>query len=162
MIPDLNVRPARPDDAAALARLIAALADYERLPGPDAGAAGRVAADLAADPPRFRALLAERAGDAVGYAVWFPTYSTFLARPGLYLEDLFVLPEHRGLGAGRGLFLELARLAHREGFGRMEWSVLDWNAPSIAFYERLGARRNPGWLAYRLDASDLARLARGA
>jgi GNAT superfamily N-acetyltransferase len=139
--------------------LIDALADYERLPRPDADARQRLASDAASDPPRFHVLLAELTNQVVGYAVYFFTYSTFLARPTLYLEDLFVTPAARGQGAGLALFRACVSQAVRNGCGRMEWQVLAWNTPSIDFYERLGARRLEDWHGYRLDQTALAALA---
>jgi GNAT superfamily N-acetyltransferase len=152
----LTIRELRADDVSGLLELIDGLADYEKLPRPDEGARQRLAADAHADPPRFRALLADVDGQLVGYAIYFFTYSTFLARPTLYLEDIFVLPEHRGHGAGIALFRACAREAVLNECGRMEWQVLAWNAPSIAFYERLGARHNANWLPFRLDGEALA------
>ena len=114
------------------------LADYEHLDRPSEDARTRLAADALASPPRFNAMLALIDGRAVGYAVFFETYSTFLALPTLYLEDLFVLPDFRGRGIGMALFKTCAVEAVRRGCGRMEWQVLAWNTPSIAFYERLG------------------------
>ena len=104
-------------------------------------------------------MIAEAGGEPAGFALYFFTYSTFLARRGLYLEDLFVRPELRGRGIGKALVLHLARLAHERGCGRMEWSVLDWNKGAIAFYESLGARRLREWQICRLTRSELARLA---
>jgi GNAT superfamily N-acetyltransferase len=155
------IRPAAPDDADAFLALVEGLADYERLPRPDADARRRLVQDAFSTPPRFHLLLAEVDGVAVGYAAWFATYSTFLALPSLYLEDIFVVPEARGKGAGVGLFRACAAEAVRGGYGRMEWSVLDWNTPSIDFYERLGAQRKQEWLAYRLDGDALLKVARG-
>jgi len=155
----LSIRRLLPDDVSALLDLIDGLADYEKLERPDPGARERLATDATADPPRFRTLLAEVDGLPVGYAIYFFTYSTFLARPTLYLEDIFVLPEHRGHGAGIGLFRACVREAVDCGCGRMEWQVLTWNTPSIEFYERLGARRMDAWHGYRLDAEALARVA---
>ena len=139
--------------------LIDALADYEHLPRPDGAARHRLADDAVSDPPRFNVLLAEVGAEVVGYAVYFFTYSTFLARPTLYLEDLFVTPAARGQGAGRALFRTCVAQAVRNGCGRMEWQVLTWNTPSIDFYERLGARRLADWHPYRLDQAALAALA---
>ncbi len=155
----VSIRPLTRRDVAALLALIDALADYEHLPRPDAGARERLARDAFAEPPRFRALLAELDGREVAYAVYFFTYSTFLARPTLYVEDVFVLSEARGRGIGRALLAALAREAVRQGCGRMEWQVLAWNQPAIGFYERLGARRLTEWRPYRLDGDGLSRLA---
>jgi GNAT superfamily N-acetyltransferase len=139
--------------------LIDALADYERLARPDADARQRLTRDALADPPRFSVLLAEADAQVVGYAVYFFTYSTFLARPTLYLEDLFVGPAARGQGAGLALFRACVRDAVGNGCGRMEWQVLTWNTPSIDFYQRLGARRLEDWHGFRLDQAGLATIA---
>lgn len=117
---------------------------------------------LFGERPYARALIAEWEGRAAGYALYFHTYSTFLGRPGVYLEDLFVVPELRSHGLGRDLLAALAAICVRAGGGRLEWAVLDWNRPAIDFYERLGARPNAGWLTYRLDGDALARLAAAA
>lgn len=154
-----RVRPLTAVDIPAWLDLIDALADYERLPRPAAAARARLAADAGAPAPPFSVLLAERAGQVAGYAVYFLTYSTFLARPTLYLEDLFVLPAARGHGAAYALMQALAAVAQQRGCGRMEWQVLTWNAPAIAFYERLGAVPLDEWQSYRLTADQLARLA---
>lgn len=134
------------------ARLIHALADYERLPPPDPAAIDRLRADAFAAPPRFEAALAVNdAGDAVGYAVWFETYSTFLARPTMYLEDLFVLEQARRSGAGAILFDHVRALGASRGCGRMDWNVLDWNTTARDFYDRRNARWMKEWLLYRID-----------
>jgi len=155
----LEIRPLRAEDVPTLLELIDRLAEYEKLDGPDADARQRLAQDAMTDPPRFRTFLAEVDGKAVGYAIYFYTYSTFLARPTLYLEDIFVLPEQRGQGAGIGLFRACVNEAVATGCGRMEWQVLTWNTPTIEFYERLGARRMDAWYSYRLDDEALARIA---
>jgi GNAT superfamily N-acetyltransferase len=155
----LTIRPLAEPDVPALLDLIDGLADYEKLERPDAAARERLAADAFADPPRFHVLLAEVDGNPVGYAFYFFTYSTFLARPTLYLEDIFVLPEWRGHGAGVGLFRACAREAVQRGCGRMDWQVLSWNEPSIKFYERLGARHLDTWLPFRLDSAALGAVA---
>jgi GNAT superfamily N-acetyltransferase len=145
-------------DVPRLIQLIEGLLDYENLPRPDAAARERLARDAFADPPLFWVLFAEVDGAAVGYAFYFFTYSTLLAQPTLYLEDIFVLPEFRGHGAGVALFRACVREAVRRGCGRMDWQVLSWNEPSIRFYERLGARQLGDWLPFRLDAEALAAL----
>ena len=152
------IRPLGSGDVPRLLDLIDGLADYERLPRPDAAARERLAADAASDPPRFRTLLADAEGQIVGYAIFFFTYSTFRARPSLYLEDIFVLPDQRGRGAGLALFRAVAAEAVRQGCARMEWQVLAWNDPSIKFYERLGARHLGDWLPFRLDGEALLAL----
>jgi GNAT superfamily N-acetyltransferase len=153
-----TIRPAIPADADAIIRLIIALADFEQLPPPDEAARTRLLADAFAAHPRFDIFLAEIDGQAVGYAFVFETYSTFLAQPSLYLEDLFVLPDYRQHGVGYALFSYCVREAKRRGCGRMEWAVLDWNQHAINFYERLGARHMTEWLPYRLDSAALDRL----
>jgi GNAT superfamily N-acetyltransferase len=147
----VEVRPLRPEDVPRLLELIDGLADYERLARPDSAARARLSADALADPPRFRTLLAEVDGELVGYAIYFFTYSTFRGRPTLYLEDVFVLPEKRGHGAGLALFRACAREAVAQNCARMEWQVLAWNEPSIMFYRRLGARQLEDWLPFRLQ-----------
>jgi GNAT superfamily N-acetyltransferase len=154
------VRDLQAADMPRLLELIDGLADYEKLARPDAAARQRLTDDALNDPPRFRTLLADVDGSIVGYAIYFFTYSTFRARPTLYLEDVFVLPELRGQGAGVALFRACARAAVDNNCARMEWQVLAWNEPSIAFYERLGARHQSDWLPFRLD--DDALLAVGA
>ncbi len=143
------VRRAGPEDAETLLELIEALAHYERLEPPDAAARARLVEHGFGAQPRFEAYLVESDGAAVGYALVFETYSTFLARPTLYLEDLFVLPEARRAGAGSAFFRFHAGEAARKGYGRMEWVVLDWNTPAIEFYDALGAEPVPGWTRYR-------------
>ena len=149
------VRKTQPDDAAALLRLIVALADYEKLTPPDEAAQQRLIRDLFAEHPKVESFLAEINGRAVGYTFFFETYSTFLALPTLFLEDLFVLPEFRGMGVGAALFRTMAQEAWTRGCGRMEWTVLDWNQLAIDFYERFGAKRSADWLPYRLLRSEL-------
>ncbi|HEY2594346.1 MAG TPA: GNAT family N-acetyltransferase [Chloroflexota bacterium] len=156
----LVVRKLRPADAPRLLELIDGLADYEKLARPDAAARERLVADATAEPPRFSTLLAEVDGQVVGYAIYFFTYSTFRARPTLYLEDVFVLPERRGQGAGVALFRACASEAVAQGCARMEWQVLAWNTPSIEFYERLGARHQADWLPFRLDDEALLAVGR--
>ncbi len=151
----IKIRAIRPADVPAFLDLVDALADYEKLPRPSPDARARLAADAMAQPPRFELLLAEVDGAVVGYAVFFMTYSTFLARPSLYLEDLFVRPDRRALGAGKALFRACAAEAVRRECGRMEWQVLAWNAPSIEFYKRLGAEQLEDWLPFRLTGQQL-------
>ena len=155
----VRVRGLAASDIDTFLDLIDALADYEHLARPDADARRRLARDALADPPRFWVLLAEANGQVVGYAVYFFTYSTFVARPTLYLEDLFVTPATRGQGAGLALFRACVADAVRNGCGRMEWQVLTWNTPSIEFYQRLGARRLEEWHGFRLDQAGLAAIA---
>jgi GNAT superfamily N-acetyltransferase len=148
----IRIRRAERSDADALLKLITALAAFESLPPPDAGARARLIEHGFGEAPKFEAWLAEydSAVEPVGYALLFGTYSTFLARPTLYLEDLFVLPEYRGQGIGGALLHHCVDLAYQRGCGRMEWACLDWNARAKAVYEEMGARRMPEWLLYRL------------
>ena len=157
----VSIRPAALADADAFLALVDALADYEKLPRPDEGARARLVADaFEVSPPRFSLLLAEKEGDGVvGYAVTFETYSTFLAKPTLYLEDLFVHPDFRGIGAGGALFDAVAAEALKRGCGRMEWTCLDWNSLAYEFYERRGAAHLDDWRMYRLTEDGLAALA---
>jgi GNAT superfamily N-acetyltransferase len=133
--------------------LVASLAEYERLAPPDADACRRLEEDGLSDHPRYEAYLARAGTAAVGYVTFFFTYSTFLARPTLYLEDLFVRPEYRRKGIGRELFAFCRDRAWESGCGRFEWQVLDWNTPAIRFYEAQGAGRI-GWSVYRIVRPD--------
>ncbi|HET9494242.1 MAG TPA: GNAT family N-acetyltransferase [Chloroflexia bacterium] len=155
----VRLRPARLEDSDAIIALIVGLAAYEKLPPPNEEAQQRLLRDAFGERPRFEIILAELDSRPVAYAFVFETYSTFLALPTLYLEDIFVLPEYRGRGVGNSMMQFLAREAHRRGCGRMEWVVLDWNRPAIDFYERLGAIHLAEWLTYRLDRENLGRLA---
>ena len=152
------IRPATPDDAEAVYELILALAVYEREPDAVRATPESLRAQLAADAPPFECLLAEENGRAVGFALFFPTFSTWEGRPGLYLEDLFVREEARGSGTGRALLTELARIAVERGYGRLELAALDWNEPAIAFYERLGGKAMDEWTVFRFSGDALARL----
>lgn len=155
----IAVRPAHPDDAELIVGFIRALADYEQLLYEVKIDAAAVAAALFAPQPRAFCDIAEADGRPVGFAFWYYTYSTFEGRPEIYLEDIFVVPEARGTGAGLALMRGLARRCRDEGLGRIEWQVLDWNAPSIAFYDRLGAGSKAEWLNRQLSGEALARLA---
>lgn len=159
----LSIRSATIDDVALIHRFIRGLAEYEKL-----------LAEVEATEEKLRATLfpehgaavanavlafssaADEAPVPVGFALYFYNYSTFLAKPGLYVEDLFVLPEYRGRGFGKALLLHLARIANERGCGRMEWAVLDWNQPAIDFYSSLGARRLDDWQIFRLTGTALA------
>jgi GNAT superfamily N-acetyltransferase len=151
-----NIRPARREDGDAFLTLIDALADYEQLDRPDADARTRLLNDaFERTPARFTAYLLEEDNRAVGYAIVFDTYSSFLAKPTLYIEDLFLLPEARGKGGGKAMFQHLAAEAVRRDCGRMEWVCLDWNELAIGFYERHGAEHLSGWRYYRLTGEQL-------
>ncbi len=154
----IHIRAAKRDDVPVLFSLIEALADYEKLPRPEPEARERLIRDGFANRPRYAALLAELHGQPVGYAFFFETYSSFLAQPTLYLEDIFVIPEARGKGAGKALFEFCVAEAVRRGCGRMEWAVLDWNKPAIEFYRRYGAHYLRGWCLFRLTAEQLQNL----
>jgi len=156
----LRVGRATRRDAPTIVALIRALADYERLADECRATTDRIRRDGFGRRRCFEALICRRGITAVGFALYFFTYSTFMARPTLYLEDLFVLPDARGQGAGRALLSALARIAVGRGCGRMEWTVLDWNTPSIRFYESLGARLRRDWILTRLTGAPLRRLAR--
>ena len=155
----LQIRPGRPADVPLIASLIRGLAAFEKLEDEVTLTEDLLAKGLFGDRPYAETLLAEEDGTPVGFALFFHNFSTFLARPGLYLEDLFVIPEHRGHGVGRALLAALARLAVERGCGRLEWSVLDWNRDAIGFYERIGARPNSEWTVYRLAGEALRSLA---
>ncbi|MBB6257269.1 GNAT family N-acetyltransferase [Xanthomonas arboricola] len=160
--PALQIRAATPDDVALLHELITALAVYEREPDAVKASPQDLRASLFGEGATAHALICEQAGQALGFAVYFFNYSTWLGRNGLYLEDLFVRPQARGQGAGLALLRHLARLAVQRGCGRFEWSVLDWNQPAIDFYQAAGARPMDGWTVYRLDGERLAAFAAGA
>lgn len=155
----ITIRPATSADGETFLALVDALADYEDLARPTAEARARLLADAFGERPRIDVYLGEWDGEPVAYAIVLETYSSFLALPTLYLEDLFVVPEARRHGLGRAFFRFLATEAVRRGCGRMEWVVLDWNELAIGFYEKLGARRLTEWLPYRLDADQLRAIA---
>lgn len=157
----VTVRAATPDDVALIYRFIRDLADYEKLAHAVEASEADIARDLFGPTPRVFADIAEADGAPAGFALWFYSYSTFRGRHGIYLEDLFVREEARGRGAGKALLQGLARRCVQEGLARLEWAVLDWNAPSIAFYDSLGAAALDDWITRRLDGEALAQLARG-
>jgi GNAT superfamily N-acetyltransferase len=159
MTPPCDIRPATRDDAPLLLELIRELADYERLLEEVVLDAGLLERHLFGERPAAEAVLAEVDGEAVGYALFFTTFSTFLGRPGIWLEDLFVRPARRGAGVGVALLAHLAGLAVARDCGRLEWSALDWNEPALAFYRGLGARCMPEWHLHRLDGKALAAVA---
>jgi Acetyltransferases len=140
-------------------RLIRALADYEKLSHMVVGTEAQLHDSLFGPRPAAEALIAERRGRAVGFALFFTTFSTFLCKPGILLEDVFVEPEHRGLGIGKALLKKLAALAVERDCGRVEWHVLDWNEPSIRFYESLGAKLMKEWILVRMTRGEFEHLA---
>ena len=156
----LVIRRGTERDVPTILTLIRGLAEYERLAHEMEATAARVRAHGFGRRRYFETIICRRGGKPVGFALYFFTYSTFLARPTLYLEDLFVLPEERGTGAGKALLRALARIAVRRGCGRLEWAVLDWNRPAIGFYKRLGAKLRRQWILTRLTGAPLRRLAR--
>ena len=161
MAPD--IRSATVGDVPLILDFIRGLAEYERMLDQVEATAGRLHASLFPTDgraPEAQCVIGTVDGTPAGFALYFFNYSTFLARPGLYLEDLFVKPEFRGAGLGKALLLHLAALAHDRGCGRMEWAVLDWNEPAIGFYEALGAKRLLDWQICRLDAQALTKHAR--
>ncbi|MEM7386061.1 MAG: GNAT family N-acetyltransferase [Verrucomicrobiota bacterium] len=155
----LSVRPAVPEDVPLIWSLINELAVYEKMADDVEGDEPALHRALFGDPVYARALVGEIDGVGSGFALYFFNYSTFLGRPGLYLEDLFVRPDRRGQGLGKALLQHLAREAVAKGCGRMEWVVLDWNQPAIDFYDRLGARQQPEWELTRLDQKGIRDLA---
>ena len=155
----VEIVPATPADVPAITALIHALADYERLAHECVATEDAVRDTLFGARPAAEVVLARVDGAVAGFALFFPNYSTFLAKPGLWLEDLFVQPAFRGRGVGRALLRWLAAEVTRRGGGRLEWSVLDWNEPAIRFYESLGARGMTEWTTYRVTGDALAALA---
>ena len=154
------LRDAEPRDLPTVARLVRALARYEKLEHLARGTEEAFGRALFGTPPRAFALIAETSeGEAAGFAIWFYSFRTFQALPCLYVEDVYVEPAHRGSGLGRRIFADLARRALREGCDRMEWSVLDWNAPAIGFYDRIGSRPREGWTQRVLSRPALDALA---
>jgi GNAT superfamily N-acetyltransferase len=157
----LRIRPGTATDIRLIWGLIRGLAVYERRRHAFKATVGRLSRDGFGRRPYFKTLLCFSGREPVGFALYFFEYSTFLGRPTLYLEDLFVEPEHRGRGAGKALLTALAAVALRAGCGRMTWSVLRWNEPAIAFYRRLGATSYDAWTRMSLTGAPLRRLARG-
>ncbi|WP_026413782.1 GNAT family N-acetyltransferase [Actinomadura oligospora] len=155
------IRAARSEDVPSILRLVRDLAEYERAAHEAKATEEDLRRDLFGPEPKVFAHVAEHEGEVVGFALWFLNYSTWLGRHGIYLEDLYVSPETRGHGFGKALLSELARIADERGYGRVEWSVLDWNAPAIGFYESIGARPQDGWTVYRVTGDTLPRLAKG-
>ncbi len=157
--PTIVIRPALREDAGLILALIRELADYEKLAHEVVADEAGLAAHLFGERPRAEALIAEVDGQPAGFALFFHNFSTFLGKPGLYLEDLFVRPQYRGLGLGKRLMVRLARIAVERDCGRFEWWVLDWNAPAIDFYRRLGAVGMDEWTVQRVAGDALRALA---
>lgn len=160
-MPDLVIRPAQPADAGLVMAFIRELAEYERLSHAVEAGEGDIARDLFGPDPRIFCDIVEADGAPIGFALWFYNYSTFKGRHGIYLEDLYVRPAARGRGAGKALLRRLARRCLEEDLARLEWAVLDWNAPSIGFYDALGAEALKEWIVRRLSGEALAKLAGG-
>jgi GNAT superfamily N-acetyltransferase len=155
----LNIRPATRADAPVIASLVRELADYEKLLDEARATAADFLRELESATPVIHVLIAEWNGEPAGFALYFFNFSTFVGRPGLYLEDLFVRPAQRSHGIGRALLRSLARIATERGCGRMEWAVLDWNEPALRFYKSLDARQMNEWIIHRLTPVEIAKLA---
>ncbi len=147
---NLEIRLATIDDVETIFNLIKSLAEYENLSKQVTGDINRLREHLFVEPTYAQAILAIWSDKAIGYALFFPNYSTFLTKPGIYLEDLFVLPEYRRQGIGKKLLTYIINLAKTNNYGRVEWSVLDWNEPAIKFYEKMGADILPDWRTCRV------------
>jgi GNAT superfamily N-acetyltransferase len=154
----INIRPAQIEDVETVFHLIKALAEYEKLEHQVTGNVELLRDHLFGDRPCIEAILAEHQEKAIGFALFFTNYSTFLTKPGIYLEDLFVMPEYRSNGIGKSLLSYLARLAVERNCGRLEWSVLDWNETAIGFYQRMGATVLPDWRICRVTGEAIAQL----
>lgn len=159
-MPKINIRSATIKDCALIRQFIHQLAVYEKLEAEAVATDEDIAASLFGEKPQAEVVIAERAGEPIGFSLFFHNYSTFLGRRGLYLEDLFVMPEARGSGAGKALLKHLAQLALERGCGRFEWWVLDWNKPAIDFYKSLGAEPMEDWTVFRLTGEALENLAK--
>lgn len=161
-VDDVTIRAAEPRDAEAIVGLIGELADYEQLADQCVVQARDLERHLFGPRPVIECLVAQRGAELVAFALFFTNFSTFLGRPGLYLEDLYVQPSQRGAGLGKRLLVRLAALALERDYGRFEWSVLDWNESAIGFYRKMGASVLPDWRICRVTGPALAALARGA
>jgi GNAT superfamily N-acetyltransferase len=157
---ELRIDPATPDDVPLMLDLVRELAEYEHEAESARATPEQLHAALFGERPAAEAAIVRIDGEAAGWALWFQNFSTWTGKPGLWLEDLYVRPGHRKRGAGKALLVYLARLCVERGYGRFEWSVLDWNEPSIAFYESLGARPMSEWTIYRLTGEALEGLAK--
>jgi GNAT superfamily N-acetyltransferase len=155
------IRPARPEDVPAILGLVTELAHYERARNEVQATEEQLQAALFGPDPRVHAHVAEHEGGVGGFALWFVNFSTWLGRHGIYLEDLYVRPELRGLGYGQALLRELAGICVQRGYGRLEWWVLDWNQPARDFYQAIGAAAMDEWVPYRVTGAALIRLAGG-
>lgn len=153
------IRIATPADVPSIFELIQALAEYEKLSHAVTGHPEALHAHLFGVRPCIEAIVSQWDNLIVGFALFFTNYSTFLTKPGIYLEDLFVLPQYRSKGIGKALLTHLAKIAHERGAGRLEWSVLDWNAPAIGFYEKMGAKVLPDWRICRVTDQGIEKLA---
>jgi GNAT superfamily N-acetyltransferase len=149
--PVVRIRPAEPADVELIFSLIVELAEYEHAPEQVTGTPEQLAAALFGEQPSAEAVIAELDGEPVGFALFHGTFSTWECRPGLWLEDLYVPPEHRRGGIGRALLAHVAAIAVERGCARLEWAALDWNEPALGFYRKLGAKRLDEWLVHRLD-----------
>ncbi|NEU97834.1 GNAT family N-acetyltransferase [Bradyrhizobium uaiense] len=158
----LNIRRARPDEAGLVFSLVRELAEYEKLLHEVHASEADIAEALFGANPRLFCDIAEWNGEPAGFAVWFVNFSTFAGRHGIYLEDLFVRPALRGKGIGKALLVDLAKQCLANGWSRLQWAVLDWNAPSIAFYKSLGAEMMDEWTICRVSGEALSALAEGA
>jgi GNAT superfamily N-acetyltransferase len=156
----LEIRAAKPEDVGTILKLIRGLAEYEHEPQAAEATEADLLRDGFGDTPRFHCVLADWDGATVGFALYFYNYSTWKGRPGIFLEDLFVWPEHRGKGIGKALLLHVGRIAVAQNCGRYDWLVLDWNTPSVEFYEGLGAKRMSQWLPMRVEGDALLELAK--
>lgn len=154
-MPDIQIRTANQQDASLILRFITELAVYEKAESEVKAEVADIERSLFGEEATAYALVCNVDGEAAGYAVYFFNYSTWLGKNGLYLEDLYITPQHRGKGAGKALFRHLARLAVQKDCGRFEWSVLDWNEPAIKFYESCGAQAQNEWVGYRLAGQAL-------
>jgi GNAT superfamily N-acetyltransferase len=154
-----SIRAAVEEDVPLILRFIRELADYEKLPHECVATEEKVRTTLFGSPRFAEVLIAEAGAEPAGFALFFHNYSTFLARPGIYLEDLYVRPEYRGKGYGRALLARLAAIARERDCGRLEWAVLTWNEPAIGFYKSLGARPLDEWIVFRLTGKELENLA---
>ena len=160
-MPQIQIKPATPSDVPLILTFIRELATYEKLAHEVVATEEDMHTAIFGERPVIEAFIASLDGEAVGYALTFPTFSTFLGKPGLYLEDLYVRPAARGFGVGRKMLEHLARMTVERGWGRLEWSVLDWNEPSIAFYKKMGAKPMDEWTVFRLTGEKLRSLAMG-